>query len=255
MGVKAFLLAAGLGTRLRPLTQNLPKPLLPLEGVPLIFFPLAQLQAQGIEEIGINLHHCAEQIPAVLGDGASRGLRIRYFFEETLLGTGGALRNAKSFLAEAPFLLWNADTILDLDIASLTASHRRQGGIATLALSRNASVNEFGGLRHDETGRILGLAGSGTSSKSSAAVYAGAGRIEPRLLDFFDRAGETPCLLRDGVLPAIESGEPSFACFCEGYFADLGTPARYEAVGETIRAKQPPYAMWRKAQALYLRGN
>lgn len=246
--MRAFLLAAGLGTRLRPLTEKTPKPLLPVGGVPLIFFALARLRRHDITQVGINLHHLGEQIPALLGDGAKLGLRIRYFREEKLLGTGGAIRNAREFLEGEPFLLWNADTILDIDLGQLIAAHREHAGVATLALSSRASVEEFGGLRYDELGKIRGLQAAGVALADRAAVFAGASILDPEIFSFLERGGETPCILRQGVLPAIEAGKAAHAWICDGYFADLGTVKRLEEVNAALEAKREPFALWSEAQ-------
>lgn len=248
--MKAFLLAAGLGKRLRPLTERTPKPLIPIRGVPLIFFALARLRRAGIVEIGVNLHHLGEQIAEALGTGENFGLRIRYFREPVLLGTGGAIRNAREFLSDGPFLLWNADTVLDLDPAALAQEHSGRGGIATLALSTSASLAEFGGIRYDERGRMLGLQGRGAPPAERAAVFAGASVLEPRIFESLAQGGEAPCVLRHGVLPAIESGETAWISLGSGAFADLGTPQRLEEVQEALDREGPLRRLWEEARRL-----
>lgn len=251
--MKAFLLAAGLGTRLRPLTEKTPKPLLPVGGVPLIFFALAQLRRHGFTEIGINLHHLGEQIAERLGDGGRWGMRMNYFREEKLLGTGGAIRNAREFLSEGPFLLWNADTILDLDVAALQETHRARGGIATLAVTKRATVADFGGIRHDAQGRVLGLQPAGEQAgsadrESQASVFTGASILDPVLFEILDAGGQTPCVLRQGVLPAIARGASAWVDECSGAFADLGTQQRLDEANVAVQPGGEFYELWQEAK-------
>src|SRR3989449_1523283 len=122
--MKAMVLAAGLGTRLRPLTDTLPKPLLPVAGRPLLEWNLLLLKRHGITEVIINLHHLGEQIVRALGDGARLGLRLAYSHEPTLQGTGGGIKQAAPFLKDGPFLVLNGDTLSDCDLMALIAAHR-----------------------------------------------------------------------------------------------------------------------------------
>ena len=120
--MKAMILAAGRGTRLAPLTDQVPKPLLPVHGTPLIERQLHQLVQAGIEDVVINLYHLGEQIAAHLGDGARYGARIRYSRESELLETAGGIRQALPLLGDAPFVLLNGDIYTDFDFARLPAA-------------------------------------------------------------------------------------------------------------------------------------
>ena len=132
--MKALILAAGMGERLRPLTDVTPKPMLELGGHPLIHYPLAMLRRAGIAEVAINLHHLGSHIKHGLGDGKSLGLTITYSPEPTLLGTGGPLNALRDYFGDETFVLANSDTIIDLDLSSMIAFHRDRGALATVAL-------------------------------------------------------------------------------------------------------------------------
>ncbi|MBI2092402.1 MAG: nucleotidyltransferase family protein [Deltaproteobacteria bacterium] len=113
---RAMILAAGLGTRLRPLTHKTPKPLLPVNGRPMIDFSLARVKKAGITNVIINLHYLGGQIKKYVGSGRRYGLKIRYLHEPKILGTGGGIKNAERFLNGGPFVVINSDTLIDIDL-------------------------------------------------------------------------------------------------------------------------------------------
>src|SRR5438552_8545786 len=152
--MKAMVLAAGLGTRLRPLTDTLPKPLLPVAGRPLLEWNLLILKRHGITEVIINLHHLGEQIVRALRDGARLGLRLAYSHEPTLQGTGGGIKQATPFLKDGPFLVLNGDTLSDCDLTALIAAHRVSGALATLAVRDDPEAASWVPVTLDVRGRI-----------------------------------------------------------------------------------------------------
>ena len=156
--MKALILAAGMGERLRPLTDVTPKPMLELGGHPLIHYPLAMLHRAGIAEVAINLHHLASVIQRGLGDGSQLGLHITYAPEPVLLGTGGPLNGLRNFLRDDTFVIANSDTILDLDLSAMLAFHRDRAALATIALFQSV----LGALADGIDGAIPSLALSDT---------------------------------------------------------------------------------------------
>src|SRR5260370_32311289 len=132
--MKALVLAAGMGERLRPLTDVTPKPMLELGGRPLIHYPLAMLKRGGITEVAINLHHLGADIQRGLGDGSSLGMKITYAPEPVLLGTGGPLNGLREYLPGDSFGIANSDGILDLDLAAMIAVPREPAPLATIPL-------------------------------------------------------------------------------------------------------------------------
>lgn len=223
---KAMLLAAGLGTRLRPLTLTTPKPLLPLDGALLIDHQLRYLKQAGITEVMINLHHLGVKIQEHVGDGAAFGLRVRYSEEPEILGTGGGIKRAGTFFGGEAFVALNADALLDADIAALIGRHLETGAVATMALKeirRGESYNPVA----VEGGFITGF-GSGTH------FYTGLQVLGPEMLAALPPAGEVSCLIMDGYEKLLRSGKRVAAFIHQGYFNDLGTPERYDAARRDI---------------------
>ncbi|MDO8520211.1 MAG: NDP-sugar synthase [Deltaproteobacteria bacterium] len=216
--MKAMLLAAGLGTRLRPLTNTIPKPLIPINGIPLIFYNLALLKKYGIHDVVINLHYLGNQIRDLLGDGRRLGFRFRYSFEKKILGTGGGIKKAERFLKNGPFLVLNGDIIADVNLKKMMELHRKQKPMATLFL-RPLKKEKFGKIRVRGE-KIVSIL------KGGATFFAGIHLIESRFLKTQKRGVKT-CVIRDGYVPLLKAGEP-FAAFlhARGFWNDLGTPKR-----------------------------
>jgi NDP-sugar pyrophosphorylase family protein len=131
---QAFVLGAGLGKRLRPLTESLPKPLIPIYGKPLITFALDHLCAVGVESFVINTHHLADQLDSLLADGTYTGRPLRLVHEPDLLETGGGIKNVEGFLAPEPFIVYSGDILTDIELKPLIHEHFRKGNDVTLAL-------------------------------------------------------------------------------------------------------------------------
>ena len=149
--MKAMLLAAGEGTRLRPLTIDRPKPMLPLAGRPMLEYTVAWLRHHGITQIGINLHHCPEVVTDYFGDGSAFRVDIAYSVEERILGTAGGARRMSRFL-DCTFVLVYGDVLTDLDLTTLVGFHRRHtaGPHLTMTLYRVPNPSECGIVSLDE---------------------------------------------------------------------------------------------------------
>lgn len=141
--MKAIILAGGLGTRLRPLTDNIPKPLLPIKGKPIIEHAILNFKKHGIVDIILSIGYRADQIKEYFGDGSKWGVNIGYCVEEEPLGTGGAIRKAATGLEET-FLVINGDNLADFDWKELVLTHQRTNGKITLALFPVENVTQFG---------------------------------------------------------------------------------------------------------------
>src|SRR5438309_12124843 len=170
--MKAMVLAAALGTRLRPLTETLPKPLLPVAGRPILEWNLLLLKRHGITEVIINLHHLGDQIVRALGDGARFGLRLAYSHEPMLQGTSGGIKQAAPFLKDGPFLVLNGDTLSECDLTALIAAHRVSGALATLAVRDDPEAATWGPVTLDAQGRILQINGRPPLAEPPAALPA-----------------------------------------------------------------------------------
>ena len=214
---KAFILAAGLGTRLRPLTLETPKPMLPLWDRPMLDRTLAMLASWDVREVLVNLHHAPGPILRYLASQPFPSLRIAAVFEPVILGTGGALRNARWFL-DQPFWLLNADIVADLDPAPLLRAWRRQKTLAACWLTRDAGPKTVRCER--------GLIRDFHAPASDHATFCGLQLLDPRILPFI--APEGFDTLIDAYRRAQRAGHRIAGVFVPGSFwADIGTPAQY----------------------------
>jgi len=214
--VKAFVLAAGLGERMRPLTTHTPKPLLDAGGKPLIAWHLEKLAALGIREVVVNTAWLAEQFPRALGDGAGFGLRIVYSYEgHAPLETGGGLRAARALLGETPFLLVNGDVWTDYDFARLPREPRGLAHLVMVDVPPQAKTGDF----------ALDAAGVLHAGGDALLTYAGLGVYRPALLDAAPPQRRFPLapLLREHMRHGAITGEHH-----RGAWTDVGTPERLQ---------------------------
>jgi NDP-sugar pyrophosphorylase family protein len=162
------VLAAGLGTRLRPLTLVCAKPAIPVAGEPIIRRLVGWLAAQDVADIVVNLHHLPDTITGVLGDGSDLGARVRYSWEQPeVLGSAGGPRQALDLVGEETFLIVNGDTLTDLRLGPLIEAHRASGALVTLALAPNREPDVFGGVLLDAEGGVTGFVPRGPAAVGS----------------------------------------------------------------------------------------
>lgn len=213
--MKAMILAAGLGKRMRPLTDHCPKPLLPVAGKPLIVHHLERLRDAGIHEVVINISYRAEQIIDALGDGSAYGVCIHWSHETTPLETGGGILKALPLLGEAPFLLINGDVWCD---ALPACQALKETDLAHLVLVDNP--------RHHPHGDFGFNAGRVNQTDTPRLTYAGISIIHPKLLaEQTGGAFALAPLLRAAIDDNQVSGE-----YFTGYWVDVGTPERLAAL-------------------------
>lgn len=220
-----MILAAGFGSRLRPLTDRTPKALIPVAGKPLIAFPLALLREAGIREVLINLHHLGGQIRAALGDGSAYGVSIQYSEEHPILDTGGAIKKAEPFLRGDTFVVLNADTIIDLRLADLIEWHRRKRGLATMVLRPDRDVARYGTIEIDGTGRIRRFLGvpARVEEPLLSLMFAGVHVFEPRVFEHME--GGRFGITRLTYPKMLAEGHPLFGYVFHGYWRVLDTHA------------------------------
>ncbi len=174
----AFVLGAGLGTRLRPLTDSRPKPLIPIFNKPLITFALDHLIASGVERFVINTHHLAEQFESTFASGEYRGRPLKLVFEPVLLETGGGIKNAEAWIGREPFLVYSGDIFTDIDLGALIEAHFRDGNDVTMAL-RDTGFSAGVTLAADRVADIRGRYGAAGSRHDFANISVwGAGIYE-----------------------------------------------------------------------------
>lgn len=225
--MKAMILAAGLGTRLRPLTNTTPKPLLPIAGTPLIVWNLLLLKRYGFHEVVINLHYLGSMIEQALGNGSRYGLRIIYSHEPVILGTGGGLKEAEPHFSGESVLVLNGDTLVDLDLGALCQFHQEREAVATLVLRKDPEAARWGLVEMDSDNRIVRITGRGREDRAPTQprMFAGIHVLHPRLLH--DVPKGVASTIVDPYVAAIQQGEKVFGYDCEGYWSDIGTPERY----------------------------
>jgi NDP-sugar pyrophosphorylase family protein len=234
--MRAMILAAGLGTRLRPLTDSLPKPLLPIAGVPLIVWNLLLLRRHGITEVIINLHHLGHLIEQELSDGSRFGMRLAYSHEPVILGTGGGIKQAEPFFQDGPFLVMNGDTLLELDLDCLVEFHRERGGMATMVLRKDPDADRWGAVEVDRRRRVLRINGRGKpkDGRVDKRMFAGVHVMHPRLLRTIPAGRESSII--EAYVSEIAAGESIFGFDMDGYWSDIGTCERYEQVRKDAEA-------------------
>jgi NDP-sugar pyrophosphorylase family protein len=221
---KAVILAAGRGERLRPLTDGLPKTMLPIGGRPLLEHLLALLVVAGVREVAVNLHHRPEAIRSYLGDGSRLGLRVVYSQEEALLGTAGALRRLEPFVDRTFFVLYG-DVLSSLDLRRLAEFHRQRGGAVTMALYREKHLARCGVAEVEPGGRIRRFVEKPKGEMGSPWAAAGALVMEPWVLRFIPEGFSD---LGSDLFPRlVELGVPIYGYRCCGCFLDIGSPERY----------------------------
>ncbi len=223
----ALLLTAGLGSRLRPLSSIRAKPAMPVAGEALVRRVLRWLAAGGITDVVLNLHHRPETVCAEVGDGSDLRLRVRYSWENPVLGSAGGPRHALPLIDADRFFIVNGDTLTDLDPAALAAAHRASGALVTLAVVPNREPERYGGVLTEADGDVTGFVGRGSTKPSwhfvgvqvaDRAAFARLPDGEPA-----ESVGMAyPALIREraGSVRAVEVGAS---------FADIGTPADYLA--------------------------
>jgi NDP-sugar pyrophosphorylase family protein len=225
--MKAMILAAGLGTRLRPLTDRMPKPLLPVGGAPLIVWNLLLLRKHGIADVVVNLHHLGNLIEQALEDGARWGMRIVYSREPTILGTGGGIKQAEAFFGGESFLVLNGDTLIDVDVTDLVRFHEANQAAATMVLREDQAADRWG-LVETMGGRWvvrINRRGLLHADPTEPRMFAGVHVMRPSLLRDIPPGQESSII--DAYVRAIERGEPILGYDHRGYWSDVGTAERY----------------------------
>jgi NDP-sugar pyrophosphorylase family protein len=225
--MKAMILAAGLGQRLRPLTNTIPKPLLPIAGAPLIVWNLLLLKRHGFHDVVINLHHLGPMIEQAIGNGSKYGLRIYYSHEPVILGTGGGIKQAEPNFSGEPVLILNGDTLFDLDLGALCEAHLQRKADATLVLRTDAEAARWGLVEIDSDHRIVRITGRGKSEAgpTQPRMFAGIHILHPRLLREVPKGRESSII--DAYVSAIQRNDVVVGYDLTGYWSDVGTPERY----------------------------
>jgi mannose-1-phosphate guanylyltransferase/phosphomannomutase len=224
--MKAVIMAGGKGSRLRPLTCNTPKPMVPLLNRPCMEYIIELLKKHRITEIGVTVQYLSEVIRNYFNDGADFGVNLRYFEETKPLGTAGSVKNAEAFLDQT-FIVISGDGLTDFNLDDAIAFHREKGAIATLVLTKVQSPLEYGVVMTDDNGRIKRfLEKPSWSEVFSDTVNTGIYILEPEIFNYFEKdvvydfgMDLFPLLLNDG--------QPMYGFVAEGYWSDIGNLQQY----------------------------
>ncbi|QJD84367.1 nucleotidyltransferase family protein [Cohnella herbarum] len=224
--MKALFLAGGLGTRLRPLTEHLPKPMALVGNRPWLEHLLLHYKDQGILEFVIAVKHYRELIESHLGDGSKYGVRIDYSVEKELLGTAGAIKNAEHLLSER-FIVVNADIIHQVDLASALRFHESHGGLATICLTEVDDPSHYGVVEQTEIGQIVRFIEKPKKEEApSNRINAGIYIMERSALDLVP-SGRSVSIEKETFPLLIENGSGVYGHPLGGYWMDMGTKERY----------------------------
>jgi NDP-sugar pyrophosphorylase family protein len=236
---RALVLTAGLGTRLRPLTDVRAKPAIPVAGVPMIRRIVAWLVSQGVDDLVLNLHHRPETLTAVLGDGRDLGARVGYSWEvPRLLGSAGGPRLARAIIGAGTFLIVNGDTLTDVDLGRLADSHAASGALVTLALVPNREFLRYGGVQIDAQGRVTGFVRRGPSAEGSHH-FVGVQMVDGRVFDTVEPGAAASTI--GGIYDSLMLSQPDRvrAFVSESAFADVGTPGDYWRTSRVLASAEP----------------
>jgi NDP-sugar pyrophosphorylase family protein len=239
--VKAVIIAGGLGTRLRPLTYNIPKPIVPVGNRPFILHQIELLKQHGITEIILNLHYLMDEIKAVLGDGRKYGVKLYYSLEKHPLGTAGAVKNAEEFFDDEPLLVFNGDVLTDINLTQVIAFHKKNKARATLTLTRVEDPTAYGLIVTDKHGvvtqfiekpsweQVANVKKHGTADTINAGIYV----LDPKV--FRGVPADTEYSFERQLFPGLlAKGELVCGYVSDRYWIDIGKPEQYRQAHEAI---------------------
>lgn len=213
-------MAGGEGKRLRPITDDIPKPLLPIDNVPAIVRTLRYLSLHGISEAIITVSYLADKIEKTLG-GECEGVKIKYLREDKPLGSAGGIKAAKALVGEGDFLVLNGDVLTDVDLYKAVSLHKEKGSVVTFVLTHQSDPSEYGVVLIDNSGRVSGFSEKPSLSSTYAdTVNSGIYVMSDRIFDYIpDGKAE----LSNDVLPKLlEKNEKLYGVVCHGYWCDIG---------------------------------
>jgi NDP-sugar pyrophosphorylase family protein len=230
-----MILAGGMSTRLYPLTKQVPKPLVPVAGIPNAEHVIRYLSSYGFDEIAINVHYLADAIVDRLGDGSRFGVRLEYSHEDVLLGSAGGVKKLESFFNEGTFVVVGCDDLTNLPLDRLVAFHHEREAVATIGLVECEEVDQYGVVVLDDRGKIVGFQekpakGTEKSRLANTGIYVFSPQIFERIpaQTFYDFGKQ--------VFPGLQNdGAPFYGYEARGaYWSDIGTPAEYRRASRDV---------------------
>jgi mannose-1-phosphate guanylyltransferase / phosphomannomutase len=227
--MRAMILAAGLGSRLHPLTAHLPKPLVPICNRPLLWHLIRRIAQAGIDEIAINLHYRGDQIRRWLGHGEHHGVKVTYSEEIELLGSAGGVRRMRDFFGDEPALIVHGDILFDVDLSAIIQYHLARSAQATLVLHPAHQRYNYGKIKLNAQGQIgqfVEQCASGVDGPFIDTVFTGVQILDPEILEAIPAGSGTS--LTTAVYPGLLAKASRFYGYLmHGYWSDIGAPRRY----------------------------
>lgn len=243
--MKAMILAGGEGTRLRPLTCDLPKPMVPIANRPCMEHIINLLKRHGITQIGVTLAYLPQMISDYFGTGEAFGVNLKYFTEEVPLGTAGCIGNAREFLQDsADFLVISGDALTDIDLTAAIRFHREKNAMATLLLKQVDVPLEYGVVVTEPDGRILRFVEKPSWNQVvSDRVNTGIYILSTKILSYI-KEGEKLDFAKDIFPQLMKEGQPMYGCVADGYWCDIGDLTAYarsngDALNGTVQIELP----------------
>ena len=241
--MQAMILAAGYGTRLWPLTVDRTKPAIPVLGKPLVGYVAEYLAGHGVDEVIVNLHHRPESVRKALGDGSRFGVKLTYVEEPIILGTSGALDNARHLLGDETFVVVNGKIVTNIDLTDAIKTHRKTAALATLVLLPNAARERFS-VVETRDGLVTGFggmpsadAGADANASKPPQMFTGIHILEPRIFDYIPH-GVFSHSTTDVYPQAMAKGERIAAHVAQGMWYELSTIPRYLEISLRLLAQE-----------------
>ena len=244
--MKAIILCASRGERLKPLTDSIPKPMVPINKIPLLEYTLLLCKKHGIKDIAINTSYLSKKITEYFGDGSKFGVRINYSFEEELLGTSGALNNFRDFLKDGPFIVIYGDNLTDINLKEILKFHNKKKAFATLFLHKQEDVDKNttpGIVVFDANNKITKIIEKPNEEEkkllkktpknqklSNSGIYI----LNPKILDFIPEGHSD--FAKDIFPKLLKRGFDFYAYTSKCYFKELGQQKRYNKAKEEIES-------------------
>lgn len=236
--MKAIIIAGGFGTRLRPLTHNTPKSLVPVANVPFVIHQINLLKKHGIREIILNLHYLSSNLKEVFADESRHGVKVHFSIEENPLGTAGAVKNAEKYFDDDPMIIFNGDILTDLDLSKLIDFHKRNKAVATLTLARVEDPTTYGLIITGNDGCVERFIEKPSWERvTTNTINAGIYVMDPRV--FHDVPSGVEYSFERQVFPKLlEAGKLVYGYDAKAYWIDIGNPMRYMQAHRAILEKE-----------------
>jgi len=252
--MKAMILAAGFGRRLHPLTDLLPKPMMPLSNKPLLEYIIRYIKQAGIEDVVVNLHHLSNIIKDFLREGIPLGIKINYTVEKEILGTAGGIKAAEPFLKDDLFFVINSDIAFELDFNDVVQFHKKNNAMITMVLKEDRHVEKYGVIEIDPSYRVRRFLDFGNTSQPGQlkkTLFTGMALFDPCVLKEFPDKGY--CDITKEIYPKlIKKDLPLFGYITEKYWMDIGNPQNYLYLQKEIFLRKVFQNIGRNKQELNL---